>query len=96
MTNTTATQVRPLTDVLAEHVAKVNESRLKRGTKARTKATPIAQGEDVTIVRAEYLDHPAYTLADGTLVEARRERWLHVRYADGARLLVHPSNLVPA
>lgn len=69
---------------------------LKRGDAARTVPTFAAEGEDVTIVRAEYLDHPAYTDVDGSTVPARRERWLHVRFADGARLLVHPSNLVKA
>lgn len=68
---------------------------LKRGDAARTVGTAFAAPEDVTIVRAEYLDHPAYMGVDGP-VPARRERWLHVRFADGARLLVHPSNLVAA
>jgi len=65
---------------------------LKRGDRAHTVPTFAAEGEEVTIVRAEYLDHPAYMDVDG-LVPARRERWLHVRFADGGRLLTHPSNL---
>lgn len=79
MTNTTATATTVL----------------KRGDVARTRPTFAAEGEVVTIVRAEYLNHPTYTDVDGTIVPARRERWLHVRFADGGRILAHPSNLVP-
>lgn len=50
-------------------------------------------GERVTVIRAEFLNHPAFVDVDGPK-PARRERWLHVRFADGARLLTHPSNLV--
>lgn len=83
----------PSVPPMSTHTATTTAT-LKRGDAARTVPTPFAQGEDVTIVRAEYLDHPAYVGVDGP-VPARRERWLHVRFADGARLLVHPSNLVP-
>jgi len=69
---------------------------LKKGDRARTVATFAAASEEVTIVRAEYLNHPSYVDVDGSIVPARRERWLHVRFADGGRLLAHPSNLVPA
>ena len=37
---------------------------LKRGDAATTKATPFAEAEAVRIVRAEYLDHPAYVDVD--------------------------------
>ena len=61
---------------------------LKRGDTATVTTT----GEQVTIVRAEWLDHPAF----GT-TPARRERWLHVRFTeDGGRLLMHPSALMGA
>lgn len=89
---TTSTAPRPLTEVLAEHVAEVNEARLTRGAQAITRRTPFGGGEEVTIVRAEYLNHPAFVDVDGPK-PARRERWLHVRFADGGRLLMHPSNL---
>ena len=68
---------------------------LKRGDAATTKATPFAEAEAVRIVRAEYLDHPAYVDVDGP-IPARRERWLHVEHADGGRVLMHPSNLEAA
>lgn len=64
---------------------------LKRGQAATVTRT----GEPVTIVRAEWLSHPAYVDVDGP-VPARRERWLHVRFADGARLLTHPDHLTAA
>lgn len=61
---------------------------LTRGDHANTIGP---NAEPVTIVRAEYLNHPAY----GT-TPACRERWLHVRFADGGRVLMHPSNLTAA
>lgn len=50
--------------------------------------------EPVTVVRAEYLNHPTFVGADGETVPARRERWIHVRFADGGRLLTHPTHLM--
>lgn len=93
MTTAATATVRPLADVLADHLAEVNARRLKRGTTAMTRTIGDVPAEPVKIIRAEYLNHPAYIGLDGP-VPARRERWLHVEFADGGRLLAHPSNLV--
>lgn len=66
----------------------------RRGDYATTKAWNIADCERVRIVRAEYLSLPV--LVDGEWApDGKRERWLHVEFRDGGRLLAHPSNLVP-
>lgn len=65
----------------------------KRGDRAMTKAPRPENCQRVRIVRAEYLSLPV--LVDGEwLPNAKRERWLHVEFADGGRMLAHPSNLM--
>lgn len=64
---------------------------LKRNDHAVITGVDGSNPETVRIVRAENI-----TLGTGSPEwPLHTERWLHVEFPDGARLLAHPSNLAP-